>query len=113
MAAGDGTARPTSKQCQCGAGHLAPRRFEVFTALAEGLRARDIAEVLYVTIHTVNYHIRAIYRLAEVSTRNDLMKVGLAQGLLEITPDATYKTTGKKCIWPRSQWPRPAHRDFR
>lgn len=100
--------KPRKKRCRCGAGHLTSRRFEVFQSIVDGLRAREIAEALYITVDTVNTHIRAIYHLAEVNSREDLLKVGLAQGLLHVTPDSSLKTTGKACIWPRSHWPRPS-----
>lgn len=105
--AGMGVPELRKQRCMCGAGHLSSRRFEVFAAIADGLRAREIAERLHVTVDTVNAHIRTIYYLAEVRAREDLLKAAIAQGLLEISPDASLKTTGKTCLWPRSQWPRP------
>lgn len=104
-----GASGPRKKRCTCGAGHLSNRRFEVFAAIADGLRAREIAEALYITVDTVNAHIRGIYYLAGVRNREDLLKAALAQDLLEVNPDASFKTTGKTCIWPRSQWPRPSY----
>jgi DNA-binding NarL/FixJ family response regulator len=109
MAADEGALQLRKKRCWCGAGHMSDRRFEVFEGVVEGLFAREIATALYITVNTVNTHIKGIYQLAGVNCREDLLKVSLAQGLLEVTPDAKLKITGKTCIWPRGQWPRPAY----
>lgn len=95
-----------ASRCRCGAGHLSRRRFEVFKAIGSGLVAQEIAIALHITVNTVNTHIKGIYYLAGVNSRKDLLALSLAQGLLEVNPDATFRATGKTCIWPRAQWQR-------
>ena len=51
---------------------LSAREAEVFSALVAGLRYRQIAQQLYISLETVRSHIRRIYRKLEVSSRAEL-----------------------------------------
>ncbi|WP_031545550.1 response regulator transcription factor [Salinicoccus luteus] len=49
--------------------HLSPREQEVLTLLAEGKNNQDIAEILYISAHTVKNHITKIFHKLDVSDR--------------------------------------------
>ncbi|RMH51665.1 MAG: DNA-binding response regulator [Zetaproteobacteria bacterium] len=63
---------------------LSPRELEVLQLMAEGHLRKQIAERLGVSPHTINSHIRRIYRKLEV--RNNAAAVGKARRL-ELIPD--------------------------
>lgn len=53
---------------------LTPREEEVLDLLAAGLKAKDIAEELFVSITTVRSHIRGIYEKLQVQNRVALLR---------------------------------------
>ena len=48
---------------------LSPREQEVLGMLREGMNNRDIAEALYVSVHTVKHHVQSVLRKLEVPDR--------------------------------------------
>jgi DNA-binding CsgD family transcriptional regulator/ligand-binding sensor protein len=52
---------------------LTPRELDVLKYVVEGLSNRDIAEQLYISIHTVKNHITNIFRKLEVKDRSQLI----------------------------------------
>ncbi|KQW13369.1 hypothetical protein ASD08_32975 [Streptomyces sp. Root369] len=42
---------------------------------ADGLTNKEIAERLYLSPHTVNYHLRKIFQAMSVRSRNELIRV--------------------------------------
>ena len=62
---------------------LSPAELTVLRAFGDDRSARDIGDVLYLSINTVKTHIRAIYRKLGVSTREDAIARASALGLLE------------------------------
>ncbi|QDU71811.1 helix-turn-helix transcriptional regulator [Mucisphaera calidilacus] len=52
---------------------LTPRQRTVFMMILQGTSPRDIAGQLEISIHTVNDHIKAIYRHFHVASRNELI----------------------------------------
>lgn len=60
---------------------LTRREKEVVQLVAEGLSNRQIAKQLYLSPHTVNAHLQAIFRKLEISSRTALIRFALNQGL--------------------------------
>lgn len=55
-------------------GTLTTREMEVLDGLVEGKRSREIAQQLFVSVHTVRNHVRAIFRKLEVHSQVELIK---------------------------------------
>ncbi len=62
---------------------LVPREIEVLGLLAEGLPIVTIADRLSISTHTVNQHLRGVYRKLSVRSRAMAVHVARAQGLLD------------------------------
>jgi DNA-binding NarL/FixJ family response regulator len=54
-------------------GILTDRESELVELLKDGLSYRDIAERMYITVHTVNHHLRKIYEKLNVNSRSELL----------------------------------------
>lgn len=62
---------------------LSSREQEVLEALAEGLSNREIGHQLYVSEHTVRFHVRAILEKLGATSRTQAVVLGARAGLLE------------------------------
>lgn len=62
--------------------HLAPREFEALGLLAEGLQISSIAERMLISTHTVNQHLRSLYRKLGVRSRAMATHVARQSGLI-------------------------------
>jgi DNA-binding NarL/FixJ family response regulator len=71
---------------------LSTREREVLEMLARGLRNKEIAEQLYISPSTVNYHLTGIFNKLTVTNRTEAVGVALRRGL--ITLDADTLLTG-------------------
>jgi DNA-binding NarL/FixJ family response regulator len=61
---------------------LTARELEVLRLLARGLRNKEIAERLYISERTVNFHLANIYQKLNVSGRTEALSRALQQGLV-------------------------------
>ena len=61
---------------------LTERQFEVLTLMAEGCSAKQIASDLDLSIHTVHFHQRNLYRALNVGTSTTALKRAAELGLL-------------------------------
>lgn len=61
---------------------LTPREEEVLRHLVKGLIKKEIADALTISLHTVDMHLRAIYRKLHVRTQTEAVSVALRQGLV-------------------------------
>lgn len=78
-------ARPLAASQEVFAGaELTPREMEVLTLLAEGLASKQIAERLQISIHTVKFHIGAIYARLGASSRADAVRIAYQYGWLSL-----------------------------
>jgi len=61
---------------------LSERENEVLTELAEGKSYREIAENLFISSHTVRYHIRNIYDKFNVNSQTAAIALAVKKGLI-------------------------------
>ena len=61
---------------------LSPREREILLFVAQGLTNREIAQKIFLSRHTVECHIKNIYRKLAVSTRTKAVFEGRSRGLL-------------------------------
>ncbi|MCI0781930.1 MAG: response regulator [Chloroflexi bacterium] len=61
---------------------LSDREIEVIRLLGSGARNKEIATQLYVTIHTVKFHLENVYRKLGVQTRAEAVRVASERGFL-------------------------------
>jgi len=68
------TLAPTDHLDDTMAAHgLTPREAEVANLLCEGLAAKQVARELYISVHTVRDHVKAIHRKVGVGSRAELL----------------------------------------
>ncbi len=73
--------RPTPEAAES-QGLLSQRESEVLVLCAKGLRYAEIAEVLGVSSHTVNTHLKSVYRKLMVHSRSEAVFEARRHGLL-------------------------------
>lgn len=61
---------------------LTPREIEVLQMLSEGMGNKSIARQLYISEHTVKFHISSIFSKLNVSSRTEAVTLGIRQGLI-------------------------------
>jgi len=61
---------------------LTKREEEVLSSLVKGLIKKEIADVLDISQHTVDMHLRAVYRKLEVRTQTEAVSKALRKGLV-------------------------------
>jgi DNA-binding NarL/FixJ family response regulator len=71
---------------------LSMREQEVLGTLMRGMRNKEIAEELFISASTVNYHLTAIFNKLGVANRTEAVAVALQRGLISL--DARTPLTG-------------------
>lgn len=61
---------------------LTQREIEILRMLAEGMANKTIARQLYISEHTVKFHISSIFSKLSVSSRTEAVTIGIRQGLI-------------------------------
>ena len=72
------------QRCQAAVAHvepLTPREAEVLTMLAKGMTTKQTARLLGVAPHTVNEHIKAVYKKLGVDSRAEAGAMAARLGL--------------------------------
>lgn len=62
---------------------LTPREVDVLTLIARGLRLKDVAGELGISVHTVGDHVKNIYRKLQVSNRAEATLQAVRRGLIK------------------------------
>jgi len=62
---------------------LTSREEEVLHHLVKGLIKKEIAEVLHISMHTVDMHLRSVYRKLHVRSQTEAVSTALRQGLVK------------------------------
>jgi DNA-binding NarL/FixJ family response regulator len=66
------------------AAHLTPREIEVLEVVSRGYSNAEIGRLLELSLHTVNSHIKNIYRKLAVRSRSEAVFEAVQQGLIHI-----------------------------
>jgi len=74
--------RPAAMPTSESEGPLSQRESQVLGLCAKGLRYNEIAEVLGVSVHTVNTHLKSVYRKLAVNSRAEAVFEARRSGLL-------------------------------
>ncbi|MGE5224430.1 MAG: response regulator transcription factor, partial [Omnitrophica WOR_2 bacterium] len=61
---------------------LTPRQIEILQLVAEGVSYKDIAERLYLSEHTIKYHIGEIMKRLHLKNRSQVLAYAARSGLL-------------------------------
>jgi DNA-binding CsgD family transcriptional regulator/Tfp pilus assembly protein PilF len=61
---------------------LSSRELEMLRLISQGLTDKQIATRCYISLHTVNSHMRAVYRKLQVNNRSAALHIAHRQGLL-------------------------------
>jgi DNA-binding NarL/FixJ family response regulator len=63
---------------------LTPKELDVLRALARGLKNKDIADELSVSVHTVEYHVHNLFLKLNAISRADVLMRAQRQGWLDM-----------------------------
>lgn len=74
--------RAFNEEKQADADLLSDRESEVLTALADGKAYKQIADMLFISPHTVRYHIRNIYEKLNVNSQTAAIALAIKKGLI-------------------------------
>lgn len=61
---------------------LTQRELDILRRLAEGMANKTIARDLYISEHTVKFHLGSIFTKLQVSSRTEAVAIGIRQGLI-------------------------------
>lgn len=61
---------------------LTSREEEVLRALVQGMIKKEIGEHLFISLHTVDMHLRSVYRKLHVRTQTEAVSKALRQGIV-------------------------------
>ena len=61
---------------------LSPRELEVLSLIAQGHSSKEVADVLFVSKRTVDFHLARIYDKLQVSNRVQAFRVATRLGLM-------------------------------
>jgi DNA-binding NarL/FixJ family response regulator len=64
---------------------LSDREIEILRLIAEGLPSKDIAERLFVSQNTIEFHRKRIMRKLGVTNMAQLVKEGFAKGYIKVS----------------------------
>ncbi len=61
---------------------LSQREQQVLRGLVSGKRNREIAEELFISEHTVKYHVKSMFTKLQVTSRSQIVKIALQNGFV-------------------------------
>lgn len=61
---------------------LTSREQQVLRGLASGMRNQEIAESLFISEHTVKYHIKSMFSKMQAKSRTEVVKIAIDNGIL-------------------------------
>jgi len=64
--------------------HISPREREVLNNISLGFTTKEIANELFVSIHTVNTHRKHLMKKMKVRNVAGLIRKGFEQGILQV-----------------------------
>ena len=63
---------------------LTPRRAEILTLVGDGMSNKAVARRLGISVHTVKFHLEALFAKLDATSRAEAVAKGLRGGILEI-----------------------------
>jgi two-component system, NarL family, nitrate/nitrite response regulator NarL len=63
---------------------LTPREAEILTLVGEGMSNKAVARRLGISVHTVKFHLEALFAKLDATSRAEAVAKGLRGGILEI-----------------------------
>lgn len=79
--------RPAAREPQVGA-DLTSREREVLSLLAEGASTEEIAQLLFLSLHTVRNHVRNILTKLQARTKLEAVIVAARAGIVDLRPES-------------------------
>jgi two-component system nitrate/nitrite response regulator NarL len=63
---------------------LTPREAEILTLVGQGMSNKEIARELGISVHTVKFHLEALFNKLEATSRAEAVAKGLRGGVIEL-----------------------------
>jgi len=63
---------------------LTPRETEILTLVGQGMSNKEIARELGISVHTVKFHLEALFNKLEATSRAEAVAKGLRGGVIEL-----------------------------
>lgn len=76
--------QPDDKDVTCEPADLSPREFEVLRLITKGRKTVEIADILNVSVHTINSHRKNILRKLNLKSPAELIVYAVEQGLTKL-----------------------------
>ena len=76
--------QPASENVTCEPANLSSREYEVLQLITEGKKTVEIADILNVSIHTINSHRKNILRKLNLKSPTELIVYAIEQGLTKL-----------------------------
>jgi DNA-binding NarL/FixJ family response regulator len=70
------------QEAACEGVKLTTREIEIVKHVAEGLSTKEISDMLYLSLHTVNTHRKNIWRKLEIKTQSELVRFAIKNGII-------------------------------
>jgi LuxR family maltose regulon positive regulatory protein len=63
---------------------LTEREMHILKELSKGCSYKQIADALFISLNTVKFHMKSIYRKTELNSNTELMKYAFKNGLVDL-----------------------------
>ncbi len=63
---------------------LTPREAEILTLVGQGMSNKEVARALGISVHTVKFHLEALFNKLEATSRAEAVAKGLRGGVIEL-----------------------------
>ena len=63
---------------------LTPRETEILTLVGQGMSNKAVARALGISVHTVKFHLEALFAKLEATSRAEAVAKGLRGGVIEL-----------------------------
>ena len=77
--------RPDTEDVTCEPADLSPREFEVLQLITKGRKTTEIADQLYVSVHTINSHRKNILKKLNLKSPAELIVYAVEKGMTKIS----------------------------
>src|SRR5689334_3278894 len=63
---------------------LTPREAEILTLVGQGMSNKEVARALGISVHTVKFHLEALFAKLDATSRAEAVAKGLRDGIIEV-----------------------------